>query len=166
VKKDTIYSLRLNSQVREALKKAAQAKCRTMASLLDKILTDYLRAEGFLTKIQFGEERRRFKREVIPLPSKAIFKNNGKTEPIPSVVRDISMGGVKVVFPKHIEKKITASSMMPHFELLVDLPSGNRQVSFECDMRHINKSESEIQIGAAFENLNSQIIKQLKDYFR
>ena len=164
MKKDTVYSLRLNSKVREALKKAAEVKCRTMASLLDKILTDYLRDEGFLTRMQLGEERRRFKREGVPLPSRVIFKTNGKTESIPSVVKDISIGGVKVVFPKYVEKKITISSKMPHFELLVDFPRDNQQLSFECDMRHINKIESEIQIGAAFENMNKQKVQQLTDY--
>ena len=48
VKKDTIYSLRLNSLVREALKNAAEMECRTMASLLNKIITDYLRKEGLI----------------------------------------------------------------------------------------------------------------------
>lgn len=164
MKKDTIYSLRLNRNVREALKKAAAAKCRTMASLLDMVLTDYLRAEGFLPRLQTGEERRRFKRNAIPLPAKAIFKTNGNTEAIPSVVRDISLGGVKVVFPKRIQKLITTRSMMPHFELVVDFSPGSRQMSFDCDMRHINKSEDEIQIGAAFENIDKVTLDQLTNY--
>ena len=166
MKKDTVYSLRMNSNVREALKKAAEVKCRTMASLLDKIITDYLKGEGFLSKMQLGEERRRFKRKVIPLPSRTVLKTNGKTDSIPSVVKDISMGGVKVVFPREVEKKITTSSMLPHFDLAVDFSKDNRQLIFECDMRHVNKTDSEIQIGAAFENMDNKKKQQLKSYFR
>lgn len=164
MKKDTVYSLRLNRKVREALKKAAAIKCRTMASLLDKLIMDYLKGEGFLTRMELGEEKRRFKRKIIPLPSRTILKTNGKTDSIPSVVKDISMGGVKVVFTREVENRITTSSMLPHFDISVDFPRDNRQLTFECDMRHVNKTDSEIQIGAAFENMNKKKIGQLKNY--
>ena len=164
MKKDTVYSLRMNSKVREALKKAAELKCRTMASLLDKIIMDYLKGEGFLTRTGLGEEKRRFKRKIIPLPSRTILKTNGKMDSIPSVVKDISMGGVKVVFPREVEKKITTSSMLPHFDISVDFPGDNRQLTIECDMRHMNKTDSEIQIGAAFENMNKKKIGELQNY--
>ena len=164
MKKDTVYSLRLNSKVRAALKKAAEVKCRTMASLLDKIITDYLKNTGFLTRMELGEERRRFLRESIPLPSRVIVKNGEKTESIPSVVRDISPGGVKVIFPKDAEKKITQSAMLPHFDLWVDFPKDSQQLCFECDMRHVHKTDSEIQIGASFENTDKQAIQKLRGY--
>ena len=67
MKKDTIYSLRMSRMIREALKKAAEVECRTMASLLDKIITDYLKKEGLLTIHELSAERRRFSRESIPL---------------------------------------------------------------------------------------------------
>jgi hypothetical protein len=62
------------------LKKAAEVKCRTVASLLDKIITDYLKMEGFLTSHDLGRERRNFLRESIPLSSRTIFKTGGKSE--------------------------------------------------------------------------------------
>ena len=68
------------------------------------------------------------------------------------------MGGVKVVFPREVEKKITTSSMLPHFDLAVDFSKDNRQLIFECDMRHVNKTDSEIQIGAAFENMDNLLL--------
>jgi len=166
MKKDVVYSLRINSKVRDALKKAAEANCRTMASLLDKIITDYLKDEGFLAKIKPVEERRQFKRWAIPLPSRTVLKTNENTDSIPSVVKDISMGGVKVVFPRHVENKITTSSMLTHFDLSVDFPNDNRQLTFNCNMRHVNKTDSEIQIGAAFENMSQEYLRQLKNYLR
>lgn len=54
--------------------------------------------------------------------------------------------------------------MLPHFDISVDFPRDNRQLTFECDMRHVNKTDSEIQIGAAFENMNKKKIGQLKNY--
>ena len=70
MQKDTVYSMRMNSKVREALKRAAKKEYRTVASLLDKIITDYLEKEGFLLRPEFGAERRKFPRRKITLPAK------------------------------------------------------------------------------------------------
>lgn len=164
VKKDTIYSLRMNRMIREALKKAAEVECRTMASLLDKIITDYLKMEGFLSRPELGAEKRRFLRESIPLTSRTILKTGEKVDSIPSVVRDISLGGVKVIFPKDAEIKIIPSSMLSHFELCIEFPKDDQQLTFACDTRHIHRTDSEIQIGASFENINTDQSQRLSAY--
>ena len=164
MKKDTIYSLRLNSMIRDTLKKAAEVECRTVASLLDKIITDYLKKEGFLSRPELGAERRRFLRDSIPLTSRTILKTGEKIDSIPSVVRDISLGGVKLIFPKDAEIKITPSAMRSHFELCIDFPKDGQQLTFACDTRHIHRTDNEIQIGASFENMSLDAIQSLRGY--
>ena len=68
MKKDVIYSMRMNRQVRDALKKVAHKKHRTVASLLDKIISDYLEKEGYIDLHGIREERRRHARKKITLP--------------------------------------------------------------------------------------------------
>jgi len=164
MRKDAIYSLRLNSKIRDMLRKAAQVECRTVASLLNKIITDYLKQEGFLTGQDLGRERRSFLRESIPLPSRTIFKIGEKTDSIPSVVRDISLGGVKVIFPKDAEIKISPSSMLSYFELSIEFPKDNQELTFKCGTRHIRKTDSEIHVGASFENMSMDEIQSLRSY--
>ncbi len=48
MKKDIVYSIRMNILVRDALKRAAIKERRTVASLLDKIILDYLEGERYL----------------------------------------------------------------------------------------------------------------------
>lgn len=150
--------------IRDALKKAAGLECRTVASLLDKITTDYLKREGFLVRHEPGAERRQFLRENIPLTSRAILIKDEKGDSIPSVVKDISLGGVKLIFPKDAEIKITPSSMLSHFELCIEFPKDDQQLTFACDTRHIHRTDNEIQIGASFKNMNTDQFQRLSGY--
>lgn len=46
----TPLGVRIEVETKQALEKAAKADRRSMASLVDKVLTDWLRANGFLPK--------------------------------------------------------------------------------------------------------------------
>jgi hypothetical protein len=45
--KDATYTLRLDSRVKDALKAAAKKDRRTISSLLEKLIYDYLTKEGY-----------------------------------------------------------------------------------------------------------------------
>jgi predicted transcriptional regulator len=45
--KDATYTLRLDSRVKDALKTAARKDRRTVSSLLEKLIYDYLTKEGY-----------------------------------------------------------------------------------------------------------------------
>ena len=47
MRKDATYTLRLDSKVKEALKAAAKRDRRTISSLLEKLIYDYLTKEGY-----------------------------------------------------------------------------------------------------------------------
>ena len=53
--KDTTYTLRRNSKLKEALAVTAKKDRRTISSLLEKIIVDYLEKEG----IEWEEEERK-----------------------------------------------------------------------------------------------------------
>jgi len=59
--KDTTYTLRINSKLKEALAVAAKKDRRTISSLLEKIIVDYLEKEG----IEWEEEERKKKGKKI-----------------------------------------------------------------------------------------------------
>lgn len=59
--KDSTYTLRIDSRVKEALKAAARRDRRTVSSLLEKLIYDYLAKEGFELP-ENGEERAQTKR--------------------------------------------------------------------------------------------------------
>jgi len=58
--KDTTYTLRINSKLKEALAVAAKKDRRTIASLLEKITVDYLEKQGIEWEAE--EKRKRGKK--------------------------------------------------------------------------------------------------------
>jgi len=58
--KDTTYTFRINSKLKEALAVAAKKDRRTIASLLEKITVDYLEKQGIEWEAE--EKRKRGKK--------------------------------------------------------------------------------------------------------
>ena len=73
MKKDKIYSLRMNSKVRDALQRASNKEQRSVASLLHKIIMDFLTREGFLSDADYGVERRQFNHKKITVTTETTF---------------------------------------------------------------------------------------------
>jgi hypothetical protein len=163
MKKDAVYTLRMSSRVREALKKAAMKERRTVASLLDKIITDYLGKEGILTGPEFGIERRRFPRKKTTLPART-FLGTKSGDVFPGVVLDMSMGGVLVTYPKGLEIRFTSMGELAHFELCFVLPRADAELYFDCRARHMRDTGNEIQVGATFNKPEGKYLQQLNSY--
>ncbi|MBW2145981.1 MAG: PilZ domain-containing protein [Deltaproteobacteria bacterium] len=157
-----MYSIRMNRSVLKSLKRAAYKDRRTVASLLDKIILDYLEKEGFVMLPDFGMERRRFQRKNVTLPATSLFKARSKVEPYPTVILNISQGGVLLTYPKNFGIKITSSRELPQFEILFTLPFNNEQVHFPCEAHHMSDNSKEIHIGASFSEPNKEELQKLQ----
>jgi len=170
MKKDVIYSIRMSVLVRESLKRAAQQERRTVASLLDKIILDYLEDERYfqLSETESDrrgfQDRRGFKRKKISLPATLTSEIGGKTETFKCVIIDIAMGGVLVSFPRSSKTKLNTKGDLPHFELSFYLPQIEEKLHFQCDTLRIIEKNREIQIGAVIREPDDEALKQLKFY--
>jgi len=166
VNKDTAYSIRMNSFVLQTLKRAAKKERRTVASLLDKIIIDYLEKEGFIRPPDIGEERRGSQRRKLALPATAVFRTASKIETFPAVILDISQGGVLITYPKGEERLIPSLRELPRFELHFKLPQFEEQVHFSCEARRLHETVGEIQIGASFLNHNEPNLRKLRTFLK
>jgi predicted DNA-binding protein len=164
VEKDAVYSMRMSSKIREALRRAAKKERRTVASLLDKIITDYLEKEGFLLGLELGGERRRFPRKKITLPARAILGTGPKAETFPGVILDISRGGLLVTYAKSSEIKFASKGELPHFRVCFQLPQSRKEVCFDCISRHMRDIGEEIQVGANFSEPSEKNLQKLTPY--
>jgi hypothetical protein len=165
MRKDTIYSMRLSKRVLDALRQIAGRERRTVASLLDKIIADYLESEGFSTRNGFNEERRRFPRKKITLPGTTVLKAGPALEALPSVILDLSQGGVLLTYPKGSDLPVTSLGELPDFQLQFTLPPGGDIVQIECHAQRMSEAGSEIQVGATFRKPEEdEHIQKLKAY--
>jgi hypothetical protein len=164
MKKDVVYTMRLSRGVRDSLKLAAQKERRTVASLLDKIISDYLETAGFLKDSTTGEEKRKFVRKKVPLPAKTLLQQGSEVVAFASVILDISPGGVLVTHPKGAQMRFSTIGELPRFEVIFAPPRAGREICLQCDGRHIRDTGSEIQIGAAFADPAEDDLAALKKY--
>lgn len=164
MKKDFISSIRMTSALRMALTRAARKERRTVASLLDKIILDYLESEGFVDATIIGSDRRKFKRVPSVLPATSRVNLDSGVEEHACVILNLSMGGVLVGFPKGSTVKLSMEGTLPHFELCFQLPKTSNTVHFDCRAHRINDTEGGIQVGAMFANSPSKHSQLLDAY--
>ncbi len=83
MKKDASYSIRLSTFVLQALRRAAKRDRRTVASLLEKIIFDYLEKEGFLPLSEIAGEHLKFRRKKLILPANTLvyLESNAESHP-------------------------------------------------------------------------------------
>ena len=164
MKKDVVYSIRMSVLVRESLKRAARKDRRTVASLLDKIILDYLEDERYLQLSETGTDRREFKRKKITLPATLTIKVGEKAETFACIIIDIAMGGVLVSFPISSKISLSTTGDLPHFKLSFHLPQIEDKLHFQCDTRRIIEKNKEIQISAVIREADDETLKRLKFY--
>ena len=164
MEKDTVYSMRISRKFREALNKAAQKECRTVASLLNKVISDYLDREGYLLKSESEEERRRSPREKINLPVTTFLEGGLEDEAFPGVVLDVSMGGVLLTYAKGTEIRFASRGGLPCFKVRLYLPRGEKHLTLDCVARHMRDIGTEIQVGTSFEHPSKNDLRQLNSY--
>jgi hypothetical protein len=164
MEKDAVYSMRMNRKIREALGRAAKKERRTVASLLDKVIVDYLQKEGFFLGSELGGERRRFARKKITLPARTILKDGSKSQSYPGVVLNISRGGVLVAYAKGSDMQFTSKGELPHFRVCFYVPQSRKELSFDCIARHMRDTGEEIQVGASFLDPSEEKLQKLSPY--
>ena len=164
MKKDVVYTMRMSSGVRDSLKLAARKERRTVASLLDKIISDYLETAGFLKSSTVGEEKRRFARKKVPLPARTLLRQGSDVVAFASVILDISLGGVLVTHPKPAQMRFLSIGELPQFEISFQPPRAGRELCLKCDGRHIRDTGAEIQIGAAFAHASKDDLAVLRTF--
>ena len=165
MKKDTIYSLRMNRKVREALQRASNKERRTVASLLDKIITDFLSQEGYLSDVDFGAERRKFHRKKLTMPTETIIKEGADRKSVPGVVLDLSLGGALITYPKSSAVRFSSVGKLPDFGLNLKVPGKEDVLRFDCNTRHMRDTGDEIHIGASFRDPEEDQLQELDNHF-
>jgi hypothetical protein len=164
MKKDIVYSIRMAILVRDALKRAAKKERRTVASLLDKIILNYLEEQHYLLPHETGSDRRAHQRNKITLPAVTELDNGYNGFSVPCVITDIAMGGVNITYPKGSKIKELLLKGREQFRLSFKLPQNGEKISFLCDTRRFVEVNKEIHIGAMIQNPNPNDLNNLKSY--
>ncbi len=163
MRKEVIYSLRMSKELRDALKKAAKKESRTVASLLDKIITDYLTQKGLLGHLDGVKDQRWFTRKEIYKPATIFVDEKSESMQIEIVVINISLGGVLIGYPKKSDVPLS-SDQIPRFELYMDLPEEEQSICFHCEATRKFDSGYGVQVAANFIDADPNDLHLLRSY--
>lgn len=163
MKKEVVYSLRMSRTIRDALQKAAREESRSVASLLDKIITDFLARKGLLSHLDAVKDQRWFTRKEIYQPAHIYFQSDSRTEKVGIVVLNISMGGVLIGYPKQAEIAFSPEDNSD-FELCIDLSDTEKTVCFRCKPKRMVDSGYGIRLAANFVESDPNDLQLLRSY--
>ena len=163
MRKEVIYSLRMSKELRGALKKAAKEESRTVASLLDKIIKDYLAQKGLLGHLDGIKDQRWFTRKEIYKPATIRIDEKSRPKDVEIVVINISLGGVLIGYPKKTEVSFSPEQV-PRFELCMDLTEEKQSIRFNCEASRMTDSGYGVQVAANFIDADPHNLRLLRSY--
>jgi hypothetical protein len=164
MRKSVMFCMKMNSTLLDTLKMAAAKDSRNVTSLLQNIIAEYLEKEGFPVQKNALQERRRFPRKKVELPGITHLAAGIKVETAPGVILDISLGGVLMSYPNGSRIKAASLAELPTFELRLQIPSTEQEISFNCKARRIFSIEDKILVGAAFRKPDENNLQTLRSH--
>ena len=163
MRKEVIYSLRMSKQVRDSLYRIAREEQRTVASLLDKIIQDYLAQRGGFTAAQGAADQRWFTRREVFRPAQLLLTVDEEKREHTIVILDISLGGVLIGFPKSEDLQLKPGNGS-QFDLYLQMPEQTQPLCVACKTHRVEDSGHALRVGASFMKTNADALQSLKGY--
>jgi hypothetical protein len=162
VKKPITICFRTSEELRNALETVAREDRRSLSSVIELVLTDYLKMKrDFSDRDQI--ERRRYPRKQVTIPAYVEVSDGGVTRH-GAVILDLSLGGMRVSVPKECVSKIYEKGKKSHFETSFTLPSENKPVRVVCKPERVVPSNGNVYVGARFVDADFTAYQRLQQY--
>ena len=158
--KDNTISFRTSKGLHSSLVQAAKEARRSLSSLLEMIIENYLRDKKALRSVEI--ERRRYRRKAFHVP--AVINQTDLGRMAVGTVSDISLDGVGIIISRDLKYQTALNSQGSNFELVFNLPSGNHVLRIACESRRIVESDDGIHVGASFVNADFKAYQSLQEY--
>ena len=158
MKKDKLICFRTNKKLHESLVQISDADRRSLSSMIEMILIQYLTNQ----KTFPGVEMRKHPRKSVSIPT---FINQQGLEKIgKGSIMDISLGGARILIPRDCEKDVAINSMGAKFDIVFDLSNENNPIKMTCESKRVVDAEEGIIVGAAFVDAEFNSYKSLQTH--
>jgi len=152
--RDTGICFRTSEDLRKALEKISVMDRRTLSSVVENILYDYIKQRE---PKAVAEEKRRYPRIKISAPA-LVSGLNGAVHA--GVVNDISLGGINLSVPTSFPHDLRPNSTI---SVIFSLRMSEKPLTMQCSLRHI-RSEDRKSIGALLIDTDFHSYRVLQDY--
>jgi hypothetical protein len=143
--KDVTICFRTTDKLRKGIEVLSAQEKRSLSSTIEMMLNTYLLKNSIVTA---QDEKRRFSRKEVAIP--ALIKSNshsaGRLEG--GVVRDLSLGGLRITVPKDASETVAEDSIGTSFETAFVLPEVSKPVRLQCKSERVESINGDIHVGA------------------
>jgi hypothetical protein len=159
-----LICFRIEARIRDALRREAEAKRRSLSSVIEDCVYQYLKEEKRMPTGGIVNEQRGYARKKVSLPA-LIMQRNAKTERLKSgKVLDVSLSGLQLIVSRDVERDLSANNGLNEFHLSIILPDVNRPVDMTCKPKWASECGQVMQVGAVFVDADFKSYQALQKY--
>jgi hypothetical protein len=146
--KNITICFRTNDDLRKALEKISEKERRSLSSMIENILLEYLEDEKALKRT--NEEKRRFPRKPVEAPALIRGLTPDAKDVSAGIILNMSIGGLEISIPSNYECEIREDQENAKFSVVFTLPQSKRPLTVQCALQHARSIDGETNIGASF----------------
>ncbi len=146
--KNITICFRTSDNLRKTLERVSKQERRSVSSMIENILHDYLRNER--SALQIPDEKRRYRRKTVGAPALISGLTPNDNGPSAGMVVDLSLGGLQLSVANTFKPEITEDKENAPISVVFTLPESKKPLTVRCVPHHINHAENETNIGASF----------------
>ncbi len=158
MRKELTICFRTSDDLRASLEKIAAEERRSLSSVIETILYDFLKQKKVLQSLK--KERRRYPRKPVSLPT-FVYKGNSEEQALqPGTIVDISLGGIRILIP--YDAKVDEAA---NIGTLFTLPNEKIPLKMQCTVHRVIPAEEDTkEVGASFVDSDFVSYQKLQNY--
>jgi len=161
VKRASICSFRIDSQFKESLQSVARKQGRTLSSLIERALHDYLDScESNSPRRKIQEDRRHHLRKKVLLPARWRISEGEDVVECDVLVKDISAGGAYTEYVNGENFELIKTLKISPFALVIRIPGSAEPVVLDCKASRIYITGNHVGAGLRFTKNLSDFLRQ------
>jgi hypothetical protein len=165
MRKERIFSLRLTAGMRNALGMAAKRDRRSIASLLEKVIAEYLTSEGISwEEAPSYHDRRICPRKNVSLPARLTIQQTPDIyEEIEALVENMSMGGTYVTYTNGHRSPWRLESSI---HLTVRIPMSAATLELICRAVRVIRDEHKVGVGLQYLKTPDETLARIERFLQ
>lgn len=154
MKKQAIFSMRLNRDMKRVLEGLARSEKRSLSSLVENVLGDYLSEKGIEWE---HEERRSYPRKVIEMPARFHIRSRQSSQDHEIFIKDISEAGAFAVY-QEIDSidKILKKGIPVKANISIQVSKKGEPLTLNCEIVRVSMDRHITGIGLEYRKIRPE----------
>ena len=130
MKKDVTICFRTSEDLRVSLEKIADGERRSLSSIIETVLFNYLKDRGGLKSLK--NERRNYPRKEVSLPAFVYKRDSTEASLQTGIILDLSLGGLRISVPQEYDV-----NQENEFDTIFTIPNEKTPIKMKCTIKRI-----------------------------